>query len=166
VQLPFQHGDELILLEVEQDGDGWRVRLPDGSQHRITAERLPGDILRITHDSRTFQVPFARSARGLEISYGGNAYAFTPTSTTRKTSTPRKPAGTLAAPMGGVVADVLVAEGQTVDAYDPLIVVEAMKVYATVEAPFAGIVKSVSVKKGDRVELGQQLIDIEKASES
>lgn len=160
MQLTFEHGGEVVTLGIEPDGGGWRVRLPDGSEHAISAECLPNDILRIVDGGRVFRVPFARTDRGLEISHAGHAYAFTPAPSGRKPGAARKPAGTLAAPMGGVVADVLVAEGQTVDAYAPLVVVEAMKVYATIEAPFAGTVKSVSVKKGDRVELGQQMVDL------
>jgi len=163
LRLLFQHGDGLITLDVDVDGDGWRVRLPDGSTHRITADRQPGDILRIVDGDRTFTVPFARTDRGPDIGFGGASYEFTPAAGTRKSGGgARKAAGSLTAPMGGIVADVLVATGQSVDAYTPLVIVEAMKVYATIEAPFAGTVLSVAVKKGDRVELGQQLVDLEK----
>jgi len=165
LQLTFQHGDDLITLDTDADGDGWRVRLPDGSTHRITVDRQPGDILRIVAGDRTFTVPFTRTDRGVDIACGGASYQFTPASGARKSGGARKAAGTLTAPMGGIVADVLVTKGQTVDAYAPLVVVEAMKVYATIEAPFAGTVTSVAVKKGDRVELGQQLVDITKAGE-
>ena len=165
MQLTFQHGDDLITLDIEADGDGWQLRLPDGATHRITADRLPGDILRIADGDHTFTVPFARTERGLDIGFGGGSYQFTPTAGARKSGGGRKTAGALTAPMGGIVADVLVTKGQTVDAYAPLVVVEAMKVYATIEAPFAGTVTSVAVKKGDRVELGQQLVDITKAGE-
>lgn len=176
MQLNFQYNDELITLDVEADGDGWRVTLPGGSTHRIAATRRPNDILRIVDGARAFDVPFARTSRGslsqasapsrtgaVEIAFAGSAYAFTPAAAARPGAAAWKAPGTLAAPMGGVVADVVVSEGQTVDAYAPLVVVEAMKVYATIEAPFAGTVKSISVKKGDRVELGQQLVDIERA---
>ena len=163
MQITFQHGDDLITLDIDADGDGWRVRLPDGSTHRITADRQPGEILRIVDGDRTFTVPFALTDRGVDIAYGGASYPFTQSAGARKSGGSRKAAGALIAPMGGIVADVLVTTGQTVDAYAPLVVVEAMKVYATIEAPFAGAVTAVAVKKGDRVELGQQLVDIEKA---
>ena len=164
MQLTFQYGDDIITLDINADGDGWQVRLPDGATHRITAERRSGDLLRITEGDRTFTVPFARTDRGVDISFAGSAYQLTSSSTRRSTAA-RKTAGTLTAPMGGMVVDVLVDDGQSVDAYAPLVIVEAMKVYATIEAPFAGMVRSVGVKKGDRVELGQQLVDIAKAEE-
>lgn len=162
MQLSFQHSDDQINLDVEADGDGWQVKLPDGSTHRISADRLPGDILRIVDSDRIFTVPFAQSERGIDLSLAGDVYQFAPI-TTRRTGAARRAAGALTAPMGGMVADVLVVPDQAVDAYTPLVVVEAMKVYATVEAPFAGTVTSIAVKKGDRVELGQQLVDLEKA---
>jgi biotin carboxyl carrier protein len=67
--------------------------------------------------------------------------------------------------MVGVVADVLVREGQAVDAYQPLVVVEAMKVMATVEAPFAGTVKAVHVRKNQRVVYGEPVVELVSSSE-
>lgn len=62
--------------------------------------------------------------------------------------------------MGGVVAEVKVTAGEAVEAYQPLAVVEAMKVLATIEAPFAGTVRAVHIGRGDRVEHGQILVEI------
>src|SRR5689334_13289182 len=47
MRLQFQRGDDLIALDAEPDGDGWRVRLPDGSEHRIAVRRLPDEVLQI-----------------------------------------------------------------------------------------------------------------------
>jgi pyruvate carboxylase subunit B len=62
--------------------------------------------------------------------------------------------------MTGSVADVLVKEGDSVQAYQPMAVVEAMKVLATLEAPIAGEVARIHVSKGDRVDHGALLIEI------
>jgi biotin carboxyl carrier protein len=170
MQLSYQVNDEPITLQVEPENDGARVVLPDGTERRIRFERLPDDVLRIAEPlegqalenaERVFQVPFARTARGIELSYAGQAFVFTPAGARAAGVKHGSASGILTAPMVGVVAEVLVQEGQTVEAYQSLAVVEAMKVMATVEAPFAGTVKAVHVHKGQQVEHGTPLVEVE-----
>ncbi len=167
MQLTFQHNDNRIALHVEPDGDGWRVRLPDGTEHRITARRLPGDVLQISEsgrqapEARIFRVPFARTERGAHFSLAGEAYSFGAPAARRAGVARGGAAGVLTAPMVGVVVDVMVQQGQAVEAYQPLAVIEAMKVMATVEAPFAGTVKAVHVHQRQRVEHGAPVVEIE-----
>jgi biotin carboxyl carrier protein len=65
------------------------------------------------------------------------------------------------APMPGLVLDVLVAEGDTVEAGTPLIILEAMKMENVLKAEGDGLVTSIPVAKGDAVEKRQLLIEIE-----
>ncbi|HLK60596.1 MAG TPA: biotin/lipoyl-containing protein [Chthonomonadaceae bacterium] len=166
MQLTFQYQDELITLQAEPEGEGWRVRLPDGTEHILVAVRLPGEVMQITLPGSdadvacSFRAPFARTERGIEIAMDGETYLFTPTTGQRASRKRTASSGALTAPMVGVVAEVLVTEGQTVEAYQPLAVVEAMKVMATIEAPFAGIVEKVYVRKSERVAHGAPIVDI------
>jgi biotin carboxyl carrier protein len=174
MQLRFLHNEELITLDAEPDGDGWRVRLPDGSEHGITVRRLPDDLLQVgwtpctlspIPSSRVFRVPFARTERGVELAWEGERFAFTSATGRQSGSHRGRASGALTAPMVGVVAEVLVREGQAVEAYQPLVVVEAMKVMATVEAPFAGTVKAVHVHKNQRVAHGEPVVELVSSSE-
>jgi 3-methylcrotonyl-CoA carboxylase alpha subunit len=70
-------------------------------------------------------------------------------------------AGNLTAVLPGVVVSVLVAKGQAVEAGQPLLVVEAMKMEHTIRAPEAGVVKSVKYKVGERVKEGSPLVELE-----
>lgn len=63
--------------------------------------------------------------------------------------------------MPGSVVEVLVEEGQTVEAGAPLMVTEAMKMEAEIQAPIAGTIKAIHVAKGDRVNPDEALIEIE-----
>jgi biotin carboxyl carrier protein len=65
------------------------------------------------------------------------------------------------APMPGVVTRLLVAEGQTVDAGQPLCVLEAMKMETVVTAPAAGRVARIAVAPGTPVEGGVVLVELE-----
>lgn len=154
------------MIEIEPAEGGWRVRLPGGAEHVIRARRLPGDILQIEEAGRMFQVSFARTRRGIELSYAGESYVFSETPAARKAGRPAaQSSGSLTAPMAGVVADVLVKLGDTVAAYQPVAVISAMKVYATVEAPFAGLVNAVHVAKDQRVDHGALLAEIAPSAE-
>jgi geranyl-CoA carboxylase alpha subunit len=65
------------------------------------------------------------------------------------------------APMPGQVLRVLVSEGQTVKAGDPLIALEAMKMEQTIKATMDGVVRAILVKAGQVVAPGQLLVEID-----
>ncbi len=62
------------------------------------------------------------------------------------------------APLAGTVVRVMVGVGESVNAGDVLIVLEAMKMEAEVQAPAAGTVAAIRVRGGDSVQLGQILL--------
>jgi acetyl/propionyl-CoA carboxylase alpha subunit len=68
--------------------------------------------------------------------------------------------GTVTAPMPGTVVRVLTAPGAQVDAREPLVVVEAMKMETPLLAPYAGTVAAVHVAEGDRVAGGAVLVEL------
>jgi biotin carboxyl carrier protein len=67
----------------------------------------------------------------------------------------------LTAPMPGTVIKVLVREGDEVQARQPLLVLEAMKMETPVVAPYAARVKSVAVDEGAKVSGGALLVELE-----
>jgi pyruvate carboxylase subunit B len=68
--------------------------------------------------------------------------------------------GAVTAPMPGLVLDVLVAEGDTVDAGQGVLVLEAMKMENELAAPSGGVVEAVHVAEGDAVDKNAMLISI------
>ncbi|MEQ5836063.1 sodium-extruding oxaloacetate decarboxylase subunit alpha [Marinobacter sp. NFXS9] len=63
--------------------------------------------------------------------------------------------------MPGNIVDVLVNEGDSVDAGKPVLIIEAMKMETEVKAPISGKVVGVFIKKGDRVTPSEVLMEIE-----
>ena len=65
------------------------------------------------------------------------------------------------APMPGLVLDILVEKGQTINKGDNLLILEAMKMENIIKASGTGIVKDIKVNKKDAVEKNQLLIEVE-----
>jgi len=70
--------------------------------------------------------------------------------------------GIVRAPMNGRVANVAVQAGQQVEAGQPLIVLEAMKMEHALLAPHAGSVLALHVTQGEQVEPGRVLAELTK----
>jgi acetyl/propionyl-CoA carboxylase alpha subunit len=64
----------------------------------------------------------------------------------------------LKAPMPGLIVDIRVEAGQTVQKGDPLLVLEAMKMENILKAPADGIVSTLKVTLRDNVQKGQVLV--------
>ena len=69
--------------------------------------------------------------------------------------------GDVTTSMPGTIVEVLVKEGDKVNAGDPVLVTEAMKMETEVQAPITGTVKAVHIDKGDTVNPDETLIEIE-----
>ena len=116
---------------------------------------------------RTVAVTWAADARGADT-----LHVQTGTGTVTFDLVPRftvpgddGPAGGLIAPMPGVVLDVRVAEGDTVDAGQVLLVLEAMKMEHHIKAPTAGTVAAVHVTAGTQVDNGAPLLVIDDSAD-
>ncbi|EBA10637.1 Methylcrotonyl-CoA carboxylase alpha chain [Roseobacter sp. CCS2] len=68
---------------------------------------------------------------------------------------------TVLAPMPGLVRDVAVTAGQTVQEGDRMVVLEAMKMEHVLRAPRDGTVDSVMVATGDQVTAGALMVSLE-----
>jgi acetyl/propionyl-CoA carboxylase alpha subunit len=64
----------------------------------------------------------------------------------------------LKAPMPGLVIDVKVSEGQTVQKGESLLILEAMKMENVLKAPADVTIKAIKVQKGENVEKNHVLI--------
>jgi biotin carboxyl carrier protein len=65
------------------------------------------------------------------------------------------------APMPGLVLDIQVKAGDTVEKGMPLLILEAMKMENVIKSPGDGVIKSVAVEKGAAVEKSALLVEFE-----
>jgi pyruvate carboxylase subunit B len=69
--------------------------------------------------------------------------------------------GDVTSSMPGTIVDVLVKEGDSVNAGDAVCVIEAMKMENEVPAPVSGTIKAIHISKGDSVNPDESLMEIE-----
>jgi pyruvate carboxylase subunit B len=68
--------------------------------------------------------------------------------------------------MPGVVKEIRVQAGDTVQSGQPLLILEAMKMENEIRAPLDGVVANVHVAEGEAVEKGSPLIDLVASEEA
>lgn len=83
-----------------------------------------------------------------------------PVAKARPTSSSQTSAGTIDAPLPGLILQIKVKEGDTVAAGQCVLVMEAMKMENQITAPHNGSVKKVFVSEGDSVSEGNSLVEI------
>lgn len=132
--------------------------------------------LKITIDSKTYEVDVEAEEEVRVPSPGGYAYYQPRTSAAVPSAAPARPApgGAPAAPaaavdeskvcrspIAGVVVRVNTQVGQSIQINDPMMVLEAMKMETTVTSPVPGTVKAINTTPGEGVTVGQVLVEFE-----
>jgi biotin carboxyl carrier protein len=147
---PRREGGYLVALDdgpativSAQDLGGGDLALRIGGQRTVVGVHVATDTVAVQVRGRGF-VGTAVDARSAALRLGGGASA-----------------GLVATQMPGVVVRLLVAEGDTVQAGAPVVVVEAMKMENELKAPISGVVRAVHAQAGQAVESGAPLLVIE-----
>ena len=159
----------VVAVAIERTGNGrYRVAVPDGTR-LVDAARVGeyGLSLLIDGASRSREVQIAPAgARGeFLVSLEGRTVPVTVNGrrTKRRGGDPTG-AGhgeqIIVAPMPGRVVRVLVGPGDQVEARQPLVVVEAMKMENELRSPRAGTIKEVTVSAGMSVDAGRVLVTV------
>ena len=127
--------------------------------------------LRITVDQKTYEVDVEVAED--DRAPANPAHAYIPAAPTAVPSAPPPPPRANApesnvaedkvcrSPVAGIVVRVNVQTGQQIQANDPLLVLEAMKMETNITSPVAGKVKAINANVGDGVQVGQVLVEFE-----
>ncbi len=158
-------GGKPHTLELERNGDTLRFRF-DGRDPRL-ASAVPAEpgIYSVLLGGRSHRASIARSADGISIEVGGRVFEIE----IQDPRAPRRHSGalpgegrqTLTAPMPGKIVRVLIAQGDTVETGQGLIVIEAMKMQNELKALRPGKVVSLVVAEGAAVAAGDVLVVVE-----
>ena len=90
----------------------------------------------------------------------GGSFSPPPSATTEPGSASSGSGEGVRAPLAGTVARIPVEEGQSIEAGDVVVVLEAMKMETEITAPQAGVVGPLLVAPGDAVTGGQLLVEL------
>ncbi|MCL4115950.1 UNVERIFIED_CONTAM: hypothetical protein GTU68_032768 [Idotea baltica] len=63
--------------------------------------------------------------------------------------------------MPGLVLEIRVEKGQTIEKGEPILVLEAMKMENVLKSPSGGVVADIKIEKGEAVEKNQVLVTFE-----
>ncbi len=149
VELRF--GGQAYAVRVARAGrHGWyRVEI-DGHMVDVVCERLARYRSRLTMGGRTHRVVSSTTGQEHVVEVDGRAHRLS-----------GDDGGIVRAPAAAVVAAVLVAEGDVVEAGARLLLVESMKMEVAITAPTAGRVRRVSVAGNTQVQAGAPLVRLE-----
>lgn len=145
---------EIVAL----DGRTARVRI-DGEEVTAKVEPMPDGSTIIRMNGRRSRIFSARSRDSILVAAGPTTFEFVPAvgrvRARHGLATPE-----VTAPMPGKVLKVLVEEGQAVEAGQPLVVIEAMKMETTLSAESPAVVKKIRARAGEMVDHGAVLIEL------
>ncbi len=133
----------------------------DGRPVEVVIPALDGPLEQIEWalvDSRPYEISFDRELRWIRSYLGVHTLAVR--DQTVSNGTPRSKDGRVKAPIPGKVTRILVREGDAVQAGDPLLILEAMKMENEIRAPRDGILGELRVEAGQGVAAGQVLAEI------
>ncbi len=172
-------GSTQVLLEDEQRcvheasvsplGEGWRVRV--GDLELNLGATLTGDTLALQHDGLTVRFTLAleqhaKQGERLWISGPSGTWAWRRLDRWQRAlkgeaGADERGGNRLLAPMPGLVTQVQISVGMTVNAGDTLVQMEAMKMVHTLSAPAPGRVSELRCRVGDAVRGGDVLVIME-----
>ena len=169
-------GDDTLLLQVHREADGYcleRTRGASAADRRdgVTSETMDaihfeGQIsengqFELTLDGQKSKGRILPHLEGYRVFLDGAALDVLPVDPRQSDGSDLAGAGSLTAPMPGLILAVYVQEGDVVHEGDQLASLEAMKMEHTISAPFAGTVTNVRFAAGEQVKDGDLLFDIE-----
>ncbi len=146
-------------LEIARAGDRLLCRL-DGRQMEADAIEVTPGIYSIILEGRAFDVRVESAEGGLRIHAGTEEFpaeVIDPRQWQGRRSHVIEAEGRqqVAAPMPGKIVRVLVTQGETVEAGQGLVVVEAMKMQNEIKSPKTGTVERLLVIEGKAVNAGE-----------
>ena len=136
---------------VKVNGEDVQISIPESS--------TPGPNFEwIIIDGRPYELTVDDNLRWLRA-YSG-IHAIDIQDREARVTRPRSGDGRIKAPIPGLVTRILVQAGDQVQAEQPVIVLEAMKMENEIRAPFDGVVRSVAISPGETVIRGAVLAEI------
>ena len=163
-------GERVLRVQVRREGDRMLVRVDDGEERPAQLGTVRGPLRWLTLGDRSTELMAALADGGdaVRLAVGGLELRAEVLDETRarlasvaggrgRSHVRRE----LKAPMPGLLVKVLCQAGDVVEAGQPLVVLQAMKMENELSLPRGGTIKSVGAEPGQSVEQGQVLVVLE-----
>ena len=133
----------------------YKVRL-DGKEYSVTVSEAADGSATVSVEGQSFEVEPARTKPQAPAAAPSSVAPAAPSAP--KAAPAPAGTGTIAAPIPGVVTKLCVAAGDSVEAGQVVLKLEAMKMENDISTPVAGSVKEIKVSEGAEVSDGQVLL--------
>ena len=139
-----------------------RYRLKVGEREfTIDVQEQTADRYTVTVDGQSYEVMLADDDSSPAVNIAPRAVAAT--EAPKPAATASGNIGTLSAPMPGVILEVMVKAGDTIERGQPVAVLDAMKMHNTITSPRSGIVAEILVTAGQTVDHGEAILKYREA---
>ena len=139
-------GDEEFVVRIHDGGDSHFDMEIDGLMEKVSYAHRSNFSLHLATTKATFDIEEV-SSQGRDLLAGANS-------------------GSVLAPMHGIVRDIIVREGDSVDKGDKLASLEAMKMQHEILAPVPGKIVQLEAHENSQVSANDLLLEIEPAQDS
>lgn len=173
-RLYLQQGKEIKEIQLVGQSGEYKVNLPSEEE---SSEQTAFNV-KLSHFESHYQVELDGTRRSLDIVFSNSevalssprlnrSYQFISLEETQlgEAAELNNSSNVIRASMPGLITDVLVNEGDKVEAGSTAIVMEAMKLIHNLTCPCSGTITQVHCAGGDNVEDGSLLIEIEPEEE-
>jgi geranyl-CoA carboxylase alpha subunit len=159
-RLELDHG--IHDLEIVRERDGGYVAHLDGREHRFEIDELGRDAIRFRIDGVMESARFFRGGDRLFFLHRGISLSVRDLTRSAPAATAATGSdGKVRAAMNGRVVAVLVRPGERVEAGQPVMTLEAMKMEHVHAAPVSGTISAIDVVEGEQVTTGKIVAEIE-----
>lgn len=167
LQLPNQ--ESTCVLDCRLDGSHFAITLDDTVYEGTLVLTGPGEGW-LNYADRILPFYMTQKQDVLTIWFNGQTYTLNLVDPSARRAgagaASSLQAGDIKAPMPGTILKTPVCPGDRVEANQPLIIMESMKMEMTLSAPMAATVKAVHCQEGQLVEMGSVLVVLEASASS
>jgi geranyl-CoA carboxylase alpha subunit len=149
-------------LEIVRERDGSYIASTNGDEIRFEIDELDRDSIRFRIDGLTESARFFRDGDRLYFLRHGVTLSVRDLTLAAPASAAAGGSdGRVRAAMNGRVVAVLVRQGERVEAGQPVMTLEAMKMEHVHTAPVSGMISAIDVAEGEQVTTGKIVVEIE-----
>jgi biotin carboxyl carrier protein len=159
VEFRYQINDDIHTIQIERDGERYRVVIGDRT-YNVSMQQSASGVMQINVDGERHTAIVAQNGSMRYVSIDGKTFELAVPAPGRAGRRHHGGEDSLTASMPGQVIKLLVAADELVERGQTLVILEAMKMEIRVSAPHGGRVADVYVKEGQVVDRGQRLVEL------